>query len=1132
MQTVTTKAIAKVAAVATSLAMAVSVVGALPVHAASLTQSQVQSILSLLSSFGADSATIANVQAALTGQPSTSGSTGSSTSGSSMSSCSFTMDLHMGSSGSDVTCLQKALMAAGYQIPALSSGAASYGYFGGQTQTAVIAWQKAVGVSPASGYFGPISRAHWNLGGGSSTGSTGGSTGGTTVTGNGLKVSLSPTSPNGSVLVQGQGIGDLGDFVFSNPTSAPINVTGLTFNRIGVSNDSTMTNVYLYNNGTRITDSAGVSSGQFSWTDSNGLFTVPAGGTYTVSVRSDIAQNTSGQQIGVSLVSVSSTGTLDSSVSFPINSGYQTISAANLATVQYGSNITPSSTTISPQNDFPVWQDTISVSTNPVKLTSMRFTNLGSIDGSYLTNLRLYVDGTQVGSAITSMANTQTVTFDLSSNPVLLSTQSHTIKVLADITGGASRTIQFSVQRTSDAMFVDNQLNQPVTPQNSTGGTAGSMNAGTITINSVSGSTGVSVSRDAGSPTQQVAVGATNVDWADFDMLASGENVKVSDLYVYAATSIHHGGLNNGKIMVNGVQVGSTKAIGEGSSNKTDFSLGSSLILPAGQTTKVSVYADAQTSTSTNLSNNETVAVSLYGASNLSNAQGQSSLQTANVPSTTVSGNTITVSSSQLTATKYSGYGNQTIIAGTNNAKLGAFTLSTGSTEGVTVNTVVLTMSSANAASITNLTLKDDATGATIGSVITTPSSSNSFAVNFDVPASSTKTIDVYGNVLSGANDGPIVISVDGATSGVGDSTGTAAAAGTSGTAAATLQTVSVGTGTLGVSTGANYQTSANVLAGASSVNVGEFTFTGSNSSYTVNNLAILVPNNAATSVTNVTLSYKDPNGNAKTATQALQVNSSKPYATATFTGLGMYVPMNDSANLDVSVGVPTISSGASSGAKISVKLDTSSADFLAQNSAGSVVTSISATPTAANGTFVVRKSIPTFATIQPTSTVPGTGTPLYKFSITADPAGTIDWSQITFNVSTSSATLSGFYLTNDSSGQAINSSNVNAASGGLVTFNLANNSGLPTYQQVGAGSTQTYDLYATSVTLSSSYSVSISLASDSTYAANAAASSIASGNKVVWTDRSGNSDSLSTTDWTNGYLLQNFTSSGVSYSK
>src|SRR6185437_5320530 len=182
------------------------------------------------------------------------------------------------------------------------------------------------------------------------------------------------------------------------------------------------------------------------------------------------------------------------------------------------------------------------------------------------------------------------------------------------------------------------------------------------------------------------------------------------------------GGLANGKVYVNGVQVGSTKTIAEGTGGTqtgTDFSLGSSLILPAGQSVKVDIYGDAKTSTSTNLSNGETAKIYLDAGS--SNAQGVSSLNSANVPATSLGANTISVVSSALTASKYSGYGNQTIIAGSNNAKLASFTLSSGSTEGVTVNTIVLTMSAANAASLTNLTLKDSATGSTLGTVQTTP---------------------------------------------------------------------------------------------------------------------------------------------------------------------------------------------------------------------------------------------------------------------------------------------------------------------------------------------------------------------------------------------------------------------------
>jgi peptidoglycan hydrolase-like protein with peptidoglycan-binding domain len=68
---------------------------------------------------------------------------------------SFTRDLGLGSSGTDVTRLQTFLEAQGYlKIP---PGIAK-GYYGGLTRSAVAAWQAAVGL-PTVGRFGPASRA-------------------------------------------------------------------------------------------------------------------------------------------------------------------------------------------------------------------------------------------------------------------------------------------------------------------------------------------------------------------------------------------------------------------------------------------------------------------------------------------------------------------------------------------------------------------------------------------------------------------------------------------------------------------------------------------------------------------------------------------------------------------------------------------------------------------------------------------------------------------------------------------------------------------------------------------------------------------------------------------------------------
>ena len=79
-----TKSSTRLAVIAASVAVAAGLIGAVaiaPAQAASLSSTQVQAIVNLLQSFGADSATIANVTAALSGQPTSGGSTGGSTAG-------------------------------------------------------------------------------------------------------------------------------------------------------------------------------------------------------------------------------------------------------------------------------------------------------------------------------------------------------------------------------------------------------------------------------------------------------------------------------------------------------------------------------------------------------------------------------------------------------------------------------------------------------------------------------------------------------------------------------------------------------------------------------------------------------------------------------------------------------------------------------------------------------------------------------------------------------------------------------------------------------------------------------------------------------------------------------------------
>ncbi len=77
----------------------------------------------------------------------------------------FTTYMNVGSTGASVTELQTWLIANGFDIVAISSGAASKGYFGQQTKAAVIKYQKSVGL-PSFGYVGPMTIAKLNGTGG------------------------------------------------------------------------------------------------------------------------------------------------------------------------------------------------------------------------------------------------------------------------------------------------------------------------------------------------------------------------------------------------------------------------------------------------------------------------------------------------------------------------------------------------------------------------------------------------------------------------------------------------------------------------------------------------------------------------------------------------------------------------------------------------------------------------------------------------------------------------------------------------------------------------------------------------------------------------------------------------------
>jgi peptidoglycan hydrolase-like protein with peptidoglycan-binding domain len=208
MTSTTTKTISKAAALVAGFALvAMSVAIAPAAHAQTTTTTTTSSSTASLQ------AQIASLQAQLAASQ---GTTMTAT---------FTRSLTVGSTGSDVTALQTWLISKGYTIPAGATG-----YFGAQTKAAVAAYQAAKGITPAAGYFGPITMASVNASAGTTTTTTT-----TTVAGcapgaafsstTGAACGSSTTTTSGSTTLSG-GEGSINNFQSIGATTNTLGQSG------------------------------------------------------------------------------------------------------------------------------------------------------------------------------------------------------------------------------------------------------------------------------------------------------------------------------------------------------------------------------------------------------------------------------------------------------------------------------------------------------------------------------------------------------------------------------------------------------------------------------------------------------------------------------------------------------------------------------------------------------------------------------------------------------------------------------------------------------------------------------------------------------------------------------------------
>lgn len=569
-----------------------------------------------------------------------------------------------------------------------------------------------------------------------------------------VSVSLASDNPAAATIIAGQAIADLAHFQFNGTGK----VTSMVLKRLGVSSDTTLAAVYLYDGVVRLSDSATVSSGTITFNNSAGLFTVS--GSRKISVRSNIAASTSGQTAGVQLFSASAdVGTVSGA---PLSGNLHTVAAApsNFATVAFATSTTPAASTISPQDDYTMWQNVVTVGNTKVRLLAFKLRQVGSVTTTDLKNFELFVDGTKVASVAALDADGY-ANFDLSAAPLTLETGSRTIKMLGDIVAGSNRNFSFSLRQAPDGYFVDNDFNQPVLNtgnDTSTTGTFAARTTGTQTIDTGT----ITFTKRSDSPSGNVVNTASNVLLAKFDVKAAGEAMKVENLRVRVDENNDDTAftLRNGALYVDGTQVGSTTALAADTDSTlayTEYTFGSSFIVNPGVTRVLEVKADVFDNDGANgVAAADTLQIELAIGS--SNVQRMVSLGYVNGPAAAVEANTVTVQTGSLTVAKDTSLANHTVVAPKFGYKIGQYSMQQTTTEGANITSVVVDLDNSvtgvfdGSDDITNLYIVMGSYTSPIKATVT--DTANTFSTNVTIAAGQNMALSVYGDIAASATDG------------------------------------------------------------------------------------------------------------------------------------------------------------------------------------------------------------------------------------------------------------------------------------------------------------------------------------------------------------------------------------------
>ncbi len=1076
--------------VALALALAVGV-GVQAVSASALTSAQVQAIISLLQSFGADQGTIANVQASLTG-----GTPSTTTGGTTVTGYTFTRDLTLNSTGTDVMNLQKVLNeSADTQVAA--SGAGSPGnestYFGKLTQAAVIKFQIKNNITPAAGYVGPKTRAVLNaMSSTSTTGGTTTTTGGTTTTTGGTTATTtagvsgtlmvsSATQPGASLAPQNAARVPFTKITFTAGAS-DVTVNSLTVQRTGLANDAAFAGIVLL-------DPNGIQDGVAKTFNSNHQttlgdpFVVKAGTSVTYTIAGNMASDESGyagQLASLSVVGVNTSATVSGSLpivgaSQTINSSL-TIGTATLYTSSYD-----------PQSELNKNIGTTGVRFSGIKITagsaedltlwSVRWNQTGSAGSSDLANVVTVVNGTSYPTTLSTDGKYYTSLFP--NGIVVQKGFSTDIYIQGDIvgSGSANRTVEFDLYNASDLYMTGNTYTYGIIGAANSTGTLSSISRSKFTtstpfyggsIVTITGGTVTTISKSAtAAPAGNIAVNVPNQVLGAYDTNILGEPISVQSSVFHLSGAPGSLGVPTSVSIVdkNGsVVAGPVDAVAQSGTSQYKVTFTATITYPVG----VGTYTIEGTLPST-WTNGATIIASTTPSSDWTTVKGQITGNTLSLTNGLFQMNTMTVRTAALAVSASTNPASQAVVAGAQqfdfmNIQLDA----TQSGEDVRVSSIPTTLAASSATDISSCQLFNGTTALTTGSNVVNPSATGAQTFTLDqsltVPKGTVTTLALECNVSGAATSGDTVAwSITGAQVGAMTVTGVTSTNSVTATGSATGGTMTIGTATLVASTDSSSPSYAVAGDGTNGVTVGVYKFRATNDSINLQRLSLQLTNTASSSSSDLVLVHIFGPNNTEVGQATF--TGGNTFATSTLS-TPILVPRDVDTLVTIKADLATIGNSAAvnhSGDLIAV--DVNSNDVGGTYGTGvNSGTKVNATGSTAVSGVRMMASFPTLAVVTGTNALPSNAVAdgrLMRFGVTASNSGSVSIAKLTLNLATSSATVTNvnvYGFTDSAFSQPISGVNT----GGQLMQNSVNTStyvsspNIAVYPQTTSGATTT----------------------------------------------------------------------------